>query len=116
MLEYLSYRKFKKNQEKKRAAQQQSPILADEDENFLKPIVAEGPAPPLPERTYLLDPETGNPDGKDEASEKGKGKQIEDGHNKGMTKHKSNGKTNRLSFVQRMISKKVCDPPQLLSI
>ena len=52
MLEYFTYKKAKKHQTEKRAREHtQSPLLNEEDENFLERIVsAEGPPPPLPER------------------------------------------------------------------
>jgi hypothetical protein len=52
MLEYLAYKKIKKRQAEKGAeAEAQSPVLTEEDENFLERIVsAEGTPPPLPER------------------------------------------------------------------
>ena len=52
MLEYLTSKKAKKHQTEKRAEEKvQSPILTEEDENFLERIVSgEGTPPPLPER------------------------------------------------------------------
>jgi hypothetical protein len=52
MLEYFTYKKIKKHQtEKKAEAHVQSPVITEEDENFLTRIVsAEGTPPPLPER------------------------------------------------------------------
>ena len=52
MLEYFSYKNIKKHQaEKKVEAKIQTPLITEEDENFLTRIVsAEGTPPPLPER------------------------------------------------------------------
>lgn len=57
MLEYFTYKKIKKHQAEKRAEKQvQTPILNEEDENFLERIVsAEGTPPPLPERPSYID-------------------------------------------------------------
>lgn len=76
MLEYFSYKKYKKNQSEKNLAKaspkptpttsplsepievadntEPSPVLNEDDENFLQRIVSEeGPAPPLPARPSL---------------------------------------------------------------
>jgi hypothetical protein len=54
MLEYFTYKKIKKNQEKKLASQSpqpQTPVLSSHDEEFLQRILSEeGPAPVLPPR------------------------------------------------------------------
>jgi hypothetical protein len=67
MLEYSTYKKAKKHQAEKRAkAEVQSPVLTEEDENFLGRIVsAEGTPPALPERPHVLNPEAGDPTNND---------------------------------------------------
>ncbi|KAG0650160.1 hypothetical protein D0Z07_3144 [Hyphodiscus hymeniophilus] len=111
MLEYFSYKKIKKHQAEKRAETQvQSPLLNEEDENFLERIVsAEGTPPPLPERPHGLGPEAGDTTGNssqlvshdgrvDEKNDKGKGKENE--------KAKDAKKANRFSFLTRSGTKK----------
>ena|SRR6187402_1495849 len=62
MMEYFTYKKVKKHQaEKKAQAGLQSPLLNEEDANFLTRIVsAEGTPPPLPERPHGLPSEAGD--------------------------------------------------------
>jgi hypothetical protein len=103
----------KKNQAKKHetSKQQHSPVLTEEDEHFLEQIVSnDDSAPPLPERTYLLNPETGSHSGDHRESGKGKKKQTKEGDKKRKSKENSKDKTSRPSLLQRMTSKKVCDP------
>lgn len=113
MLEYFTYKKVKKHQaEKKAQAQVQSPLLDEENENFLQRIVsAEGTPPPLPERPHTLGPQAGDSTGnnsqmvvqKDEPidekkEDKGKGKENE--------KPKDAKKSHRFSFLTRRNTKK----------
>ena len=119
MLEYFSYKKVKKHQAEKRAqAQVQSPLLTEEDENFLERIVsAEGTPPPLPDRPQSLGPEAGDSTGNnsqlvarngepvDKKLDKGKGKETE--------KPKDAKKSNRFSFLARSGTKKVRMNPLL---
>jgi hypothetical protein len=67
MLEYFTYKKIKKHQAEKRAREAlASPVLNEEDENFLQRVVSEeGPPPALPERPVILNPEVGNSTGND---------------------------------------------------
>jgi hypothetical protein len=64
MLEYFTFKKVKKHQAEKRAESQvQTPLISEEDENFLTHIVsAEGTPPPLPERPRF-GPEAGDSTG-----------------------------------------------------
>ena len=102
MLEYFSYKKIKKHQaEKKAEAKIQTPLITEEDENFLTRIVsAEGTPPPLPERPHSTevpgradtcedDPVTGG------TVKQGKDEQIID-----------RKKSNRFSFIHRRNTKK----------
>jgi hypothetical protein len=117
MLEYFTYKKVKKHQAEKRAqAQVQSPLISEEDENFLERIVsAEGTPPPLPERPAGLGPEAGDSTGnnsqmvahnggpvdeKNKEKSKGKGKEKD--------KPKDAKKSNRFSFLSRSGTKKAC--------
>lgn len=129
MLEYFSYKKIKKHQtEKKAKAQVQSPLLDEEDENFLQRIVsAEGTPPPLPERPHTLGPEAGDStgnnsqmvvhdDGAVDEKHKDKGKGKEKQKNKDEVKGKENEKpkdakkSNRFSFLTRSGTKKASLP------
>jgi hypothetical protein len=115
MLEYFTYKKVKKHQaEKKAVAGVQTPILNEEDENFLERVIsAEGTPPPLPQRPHGLGPEAGDSTGNNSqmvqhsstaesegGKDKGKGKENE--------KPKDAKKTNRFSFLSRVGTKKVC--------
>ena len=114
-MEYFTYKKVKKHQAEKRAqAQVQSPLLNDEDANFLERIVsAEGTPPPLPERPHGLGPEAGDSTGNnaqmvahdggpvDENKAKGKGKENK------KPKTKEDKKLGRFSFLTRSGTKKV---------
>ena len=115
MLEYFTYKKVKKHQaEKKAQAGVQTPILNEEDENFLERVIsAEGTPPPLPDRPSGLGPEAGDSTGNDsqmvehtgepvgEAQiDKGKGKEKEN------EKPKDAKKSNRFSFLSSLGSKK----------
>jgi hypothetical protein len=131
MLEYFTYKKIKKHEAEKRAnAGVQSPILTEEDENFLGRIVsAEGTPPPLPERPNGLGMEAGDSTGNTSQMviHDGVEQAKQDNHNhqhkhedKGKGKGKENQKTNerdakksnRFSFLQRMGTKSV-NPPLL---
>lgn len=116
MLEYFTYKKVKKHQAEKRAqAQVQSPLLTEEDENFLERIVsAEGTPPPLPDRPSGVESEAGDStadnshtvaDGEgpaaETATEKSKGEQKEN------DKPKDGKKPSRFSFITRSITKNV---------
>jgi hypothetical protein len=61
MMEYFAYKKVKKHQAEKRAAEgEQTPIISEEDEHFLTRVIsAEGTPPPLPERPRF-GPEAGD--------------------------------------------------------
>jgi hypothetical protein len=102
MLEYFTYKKVKKHQaEKKAEAHIQSPVITEEDEDFLTRIVsAEGTPPPLPERPRSTEvPEsTGNRGDGQLAVATAKGKENE--------KPIDRKKSNRLSFLYRKNSKK----------
>lgn len=122
MLEYFTYKKVKKHQtEKKAQAGVQTPVISEEDENFLGRIIsAEGTPPPLPERPRF-GPEAGNStnndaqmvvhDGngttepavdKEKTKDKGKGKGNEKHAEKDAKKTSS-----RFSFLHRSSTKKV---------
>lgn len=130
MLEYFAYKKAKKHQAEKQAeAQVQSPVLTEEDENFLERIVsAEGtppalperpitPNPKLPERLIVLNPEAGNPTDNDEqmvvydeagtkANTKAEAKaerkaEKKKGKGKETVSDKDKKKSNRFSFLHR---------------
>lgn len=120
-MEYFTYKKIKKHQAEKRAeAQVQTPIINEEDENYLERIIsAEGTPPPLPTRPTGLDngtvgDSTGNKsqmvvhDGEaanketEKSKDKGKGKEAEE--------PKDAKKSNRFSFIQRTFTKKVSFP------
>jgi hypothetical protein len=115
MLEYFTYKKIKKHEAEKRAqVQVQTPILNEEDENFLQRVVsAEGTPPPLPERPHVLGPEAGDPTGNkaqlvvhtggaeavdEKNKDKGKGKEN---HRNKVTK-----KSHRFSFLSKSGNKK----------
>lgn len=100
-------------------------MLTQEDENFLERIVsAEGTPPPLPERSYVLNPEAGDSTGnqaqmvvndasktetpaeeikKTYSADKGKGKEKMAENGEGEKK-----KNNRFSFITRVATRKVC--------
>jgi hypothetical protein len=122
MLEYFTYKKIKKQQAEKMAeAGVQSPVLSEEDENFLGRIVsAEGTPPPLPERPRF-GPEAGDstnnqaqmvvhdgngtteaPLNHEKTKDKGKGKENEKHAQKDAKKTSS-----RFSFLHRSSTKKV---------
>ena len=107
MLEYFTYKKVKKHQaEKKAEAHIQSPLITEEDENFLTRIVsAEGTPPPLPERPRSTEvPERVDNRGDGHlAVATIKGKENE--------KPIERKKSNRLSFLYRKNSKKASRPP-----
>ena len=120
-MEYFSYKKLKKHQaEKKAEVGVQTPVLDEEDENFLQRIVsAEGTPPPLPERPNGLGTEAGDPTGNMSQMVVHDGTQVEqekqDNHKqkdkgKGKENKKANEKdgkkANRLSFLQRTFTKK----------
>jgi hypothetical protein len=126
MLEYFTYKKVKQRQDAKKAMTPTatppvaSPLLSEEDEGFLERMVSEGTPPPLPERSYILNPEVGDSTGNDaqvvvhdepvakpENQEKGKGKgkgkekaieKTEDGEKK---------KEGRFAFIARSVSRRV---------
>ncbi|KAL5331764.1 hypothetical protein ACEPPN_001302 [Leptodophora sp. 'Broadleaf-Isolate-01'] len=122
MMEYFAYKKVKKHQaEKKAAAGQQSPLLDEKDESFLRRVIsAEGTPPPLPARPHGL-PEagdfTGNAsqmvvhDGNTVAEEEGHRRSSKD---KGKGKEKENEKSaetdgkkhGRFAFLSRVGTKK----------
>lgn len=144
MLEYFSYKKIKKHQAEKKASTpstpshvekekekhhsppaspEPTPLLSEEDVNFLTRVVsAEGTPPPLPERPLDWMPEAGNStnndaqmvvhDRNDIAAEedttkrnkqdKGKGKETE------KVEDKDAKKAGRFSFITRSLTKKVC--------
>ncbi|KAH6716036.1 hypothetical protein BKA61DRAFT_602397 [Leptodontidium sp. MPI-SDFR-AT-0119] len=122
MMEYFAYKKVKKHQaEKKAAAVQQSPLLDEKDESFLRRVIsAEGTPPPLPARPHGL-PEagdfTGNAsqmvvhDGNTVAEEEGHRRSSKD---KGKGKEKENEKSaetdgkkhGRFAFLSRVGTKK----------
>lgn len=115
MLEYFTIKKVKKHQAEKRAETHvHSPVLTEEDENFLERIVsAEGTPPALPERPHVLNPEAGDPTDNDaqmvvhdepgtkeeakteEKAARHKGKGVENASNK------DKKKSNRFSFLHR---------------
>ena len=113
MLEYFTYKKVKKHQaEKKAETQVQSPLLNEDDENFLERIVsAEGTPPPLPDRPHILVPEAGDSTGgvsqsvppndglvNEKHTDKGKGKENQ--------KPKDAKRSNRFSLFSRSGTKK----------
>jgi hypothetical protein len=119
MLEHFPYKKAKKHQAEKRAeAQVQSPVLTEEDENFLERIVsAEGTPPALPERPRVLNPEAGDPTNNNEQmavyiepgtkpETKPEAKAVENagklkGKGKENVNDKDKKKSNRFSFLRR---------------
>jgi hypothetical protein len=122
MLEYFTDKKVKKHQtEKKAQAGVQTPVISEDDENFLGRIIsAEGIPPPLPDRPRL-GPEAGDstnndaqmvvhdgngttePDlDKEKTKDKGKGKENEKPAGKDAKKTSS-----RFSFLHRSSNKKV---------
>ena len=114
MLEYFTYKKAKKHQAEKRAqAQAQSPLLDEEDENFLQRIVsAEGTPPPLPERPNSVEPEARDSTGNNSQMVEHNGAPVaaaETKQDKGKGKEKENEKpkkSNRFSFLSRSGTKK----------
>ena len=117
MLEYFTYKKVKQHQAEKRAeAGVQTPLINDDDQNFLERIVsAEGTPPPLPARPLGSVIEAGDStnnksqmvvhDGNDAAPEQStneKGKKA-----KGKENKKGSKKSNRFSFLNRSSTKKV---------
>jgi hypothetical protein len=121
-MEYFTYKKAKKHQaEKKAKAGVQSPVISEEDENFLGRIIsAEGTPPPLPERPRF-GPEAGDstnnhaqivvhdgngttepPLDKENTKDKGKGKENEKHAEKD-----AKPKSSRFSFLRRSSAKKV---------
>ena len=120
MMEYFAYKKVKKHQAEKKAAEgKQSPLLDEKDETFLRRVIsAEGTPPPLPARPQDLSEAgdfSGNAsqmvvhDGNTVAEEeqrrsskdKGKGKEKEHVEAEGK-------KPGRFSFLSRVGTKKVC--------
>lgn len=112
----LTIKKVTKDQAEKRAEEEvQSPVLSEEDENFLERIVsAEGTPPALPERPFVLNPEAGD-------SAANEVQMVVHGEHgtkseKSTGKHKSNGKENasdkdkkkshRFSFLRRLGKRK----------
>lgn len=101
MMEYFTYKKIKKHQAEKKAKEgEQTPVLKQEDEDFLQRIVsAEGTPPPLPERPVILNPEILEPgidaqlaaDKDSPAGEKPKAS-VERSRSKGKDKNKDKGK------------------------
>lgn len=120
MMEYFAYKKVKKHQAEKKAAEgKQAPLLDEKDERFLRRVIsAEGTPPPLPTRPHGL-PEAGDfannasqmvvHDGNTVAEEesrrtsrdKGKGKEKE-------TVETEAKKPGRFAFLSRVGTKKVC--------
>jgi hypothetical protein len=115
MPEYFTLKKAKKHQAEKLAvADVQSPVLTEEDENFLERIVsAEGTPPPLPERPHVLNPEAGDstdnaaqmvvhdePGTKADAKTEDKAEKHR-GKGKEKVKDKDKKKSNRFSFLHR---------------
>lgn len=122
-MEYFTHKKIKKHQAEKRAKEGvQSPVLSEEDENFLGRVIsAEGTPPPLPERPRF-GPEAGDstnneaqmvvhdgngtteaPRDKNTTKDKGKGKENE--------KHNGKKTSSRFSFLHRSGTKKVSSSP-----
>lgn len=147
MMEYLAYKKFKKNRDGKvqerddfRASEVRAhadgPVLTDDDERFFERLTSEdgfsdvdGSRPPLPPRVktpdYAWDSETdsyvgpredsemvvadGRDDtGKSKRTDKGKGKEHEDGGSS--TGLKRNGTINRLNLWIRRPKKDTLEP------
>lgn len=55
MLEYFAYKKVKQHRAEQAASSSQpKPVLAEEDEEFLRRLAEEGPPPALPERPYVF--------------------------------------------------------------
>jgi hypothetical protein len=113
MLEYFSYKKVKKHQAEKRAqAQVQSPLLNEEDENFLERIVsAEGTPPPLPNRPLGLGPEAGDSTDNNSQMVAHNGGPVDEknkdkGKRKENEKPKDAKKSNRFSFLSKSGTKK----------
>lgn len=118
MLEYFAYKKVKKHQTEKRAETKvQTPLLDEEDENFLERMIsAEGTPPPLPTRPTWQTTEAGDATGNksqmvvhdgseappvaEKSNDKGKGKEKEKENEKKPTK---------MGFLQRTFTKKVCE-------
>ncbi|KAH8803157.1 hypothetical protein F5884DRAFT_497569 [Xylogone sp. PMI_703] len=127
MLEYFSYKKFKKHKEEKHASEHdhaevaetskaqhgsQAPVLTTEDENFLERIVSdEETPPPLPIRPSELTGDVSDNEAqvaaeepsleaKEEEKDKGKGKGKEIEH------EKETKKANRFSFITRNLTRK----------
>jgi hypothetical protein len=120
MMEYFTLKKIRQHQAEKRAQEHlQSPVLTEEDENFLERIVsAEGTPPALPDRPHFLNPEVASEVGDsttndaqvvvyDDATTSGeKSRDIHDkGKGKGKEKEHSSDKdkkkANRFSFLTR---------------
>lgn len=117
MLEYFTYKKIKKHQaEKKAEAHIQSPLITEEDENFLTRIVsAEGTPPPLPERprsTEVRDGMESVVGGQGAINTKNKENEKPIHREKPAEQEESvdRKKSNRLSFLYRRNTKKVSHP------
>lgn len=95
MLEYFSHKKIKRHQAEKDAAK--TPVLSDNDEQYLEHIVSNDTSAPLSTEAADIK-EAGDATDNDAqvalADEKGKGK--------------NKPKSNRFSFLQRAATRKVC--------
>jgi hypothetical protein len=123
MMEYFTYKKIKKHQAEKRAKEgEQTPVISEEDENFLTRVIsAEGTPPPLPDRPRF-GPEAGDStdnqaqmvvhDGNGTTEAPLDEQPIKD-EGKGKENEKPDGKksSNRFSFLTRSLTKKVSSPP-----
>jgi hypothetical protein len=115
MLEYFTYKKVKKHQAEKKAERGvQTPILNEEDENFLERVIsAEGTPPPLPERPHEVGPEAGDLTGNDSQIVAHNGGPVDEEHKgkgKGNEKPKDTKKSSRFSILSRVGTKKARRP------
>jgi len=120
MMEYFAYKKVKKHQAEKKAAEgKQSPLLDEKDETFLRRVIsAEGTPPPLPARPQDLS-EAGNFSGNASQMVVHDGNTVAEEEHRRSSKDKGKGKEKehveaeakkpgRFSFLSRVGTKKVC--------
>lgn len=111
----FTYKEVKKHRTDEWAeAEVQSPVLSEEDENFLERIVsAEGTPPVLPERPHVLNPEAGDPTTNESQmvihdERKTKAEKSDDKHRgkgKENVPNKDKKKSHRLSFLRKFSKK-----------
>ncbi|KAG4423847.1 hypothetical protein IFR04_002992 [Cadophora malorum] len=118
MMEYFAYKKVKKHQAEKKAAEgKQSPLLDEKDETFLRRVIsAEGTPPPLPARPQDL-AEAGNFSGNASQMVVHDGNTVAEEEHRRSLKDKGKGKEKehveveakkpgRFSFLSRVGTKK----------